>query len=341
MTLGSGPLLRKVQFGRAPTNNPGLVYARLLSHSNVVLVPKSAVEPLAAPYAELRERQLAVFAPEFVDVIEVNAEEKFVVRRDATGAWKAGDTLADPAFVEWWLGEMSRLDATEFVRDVVTDFAPYGLAPGQRQYTFRTAITNGASVTNVLVAQLAFGTNATGKTIHARRWDEDSVYAIHPIQYTRMPTAAWQFREHRLWNFSTNQVARIMAKQDGVVREVIRETNNTWIAVRGWTTDINPFALEETARSLGELTAQAWMARGEEARAAFGFDANSPQLTVELRGEKPQSLTVQFGALSPLRIPYALTTLDGQPAVFEFPWVLWAGLQSYFNLAAPPAKTAP
>ena len=335
VTLGSGPLLRKVQFGRAPTNNPGLVYARLLSHSNIVLVPKITVEPLAVPYAELRERQLAAFAPEFVDVIEVSGEEKFTVRRDASGAWRAGDTPADAAFIEWWLGEMSRLEATEFVRDVVTDFAPYGLAPGQRQYTLRTAVTNGVGVTNVLLAQLAFGTNAAGQTKFARRWDEDSVYAIHPLQFSHLPVAAWQFREHRLWNFTTSQVARITVQQDGGVREVIREPSNVWIGTKGWTTDPNPFALEETARGLGELAARMWMGRGEAARAQFGFDANSPQLTVQLHGEKPQLLTVEFGGTNALGLPYALTTVDGQPAVFEFPWTLYADLQRYFNLKAP------
>jgi hypothetical protein len=316
-----------------------MVYARILSHSNIVLVPRSAMEPLATPYDDLRDRQIIAFTPELVDVIEItNAAENFTVRQDASGAWKAGDQPADPAYVAWWLGQLVQLEATNFVRDVVNDFAPYGLAPGQRQYTLRTLVTNATGVTNVLIARLAFGTNGASDTVYARRWDEDSVYAIRPLDYTHMPAAAWQFREHRLWNFTTNQVVRMAVKQGDSVREILRQPGGAWVPVRGWTSEPNPFAMEEIARSLGELTAVMWMARGDAARAQYGFDANSPQLIVGLAGDK--TLTVEFGDLSPWRLPYALATVDGQPTVFEFPWQTFASLQSYFNLRVAAPRTA-
>jgi hypothetical protein len=228
----------------------------------------------------------------------------------------------------------------------VTDFTPYGLAPTnnvlrpdqrQRQYRLFTAVTNGITVTNIRVAEIAFGigTNGTGE-IFARRKDEDSVYAVRQLDFSHMPVTAWQFREHRIWNFTTNQVARMAVRQGEIVREVYRETNNQWIATKGWgTAEINPFAMEETARGLGDLSAIMWMARGESARTQFGFPPNPPQLTVELRGEKPQSLVIEFGGQSPWLLPYALTTIDGQPTVFEFPWPLYADLQRYFGLVVP------
>ncbi len=333
LTLKGGALERKVQFGRSPTNKPGLVYARLLSHSNVVLVSRAILDALATPYMQLRERQILPFTPELVDVIEVEAEENFVVHRDV-GGWKAGDVQADPAFVNWWLNQLSQIEATNFVRDIVTDFSPYGLAPGQRQFTLSTAVTNGATVTNVRIAEIAFGTNGAGG-VFARRKDEDSVYAVRQLDFSHMPTAAWQFREHRIWNFTTNQVERIVVRQGENVREVIRQTNNMWLATKGWASEINPFAMEETARGLGDLSAVMWMARGDSARAKFGFPVNPPQVVVELRGEKPQSLVIEFGGQSPWLLPYAATTIDGQPTVFEFPWPLYADLQRYFGLAVP------
>ena len=345
--LASGALERKVQFGRSPTNNPGLVYARLLSHSNVVLVSRGILEALTTPPAQLRERLIVPFTPELVDVIEVEAVETFTpgpkdsvtntftVRKEADG-WKSGDLQADSAYVSKWLSQLSQVEATNFVRDIVTDFTPYGLAPGQRQYRLFTAVTNGVAITNIRVAEIAFGigTNDAGE-MFARRRDEDSVYAVRQLDFSHMPVAAWQFREHRIWNFTTNQVARIAVRQGENVREVIRETNNQWIATKGWTAEINPFAMEETARGLGDLSAFMWTARGESARTQFGFPANT-QVTVDLRGEKPQSLVVEFGTRqSPWLLPYALTTIDGQPTVFEFPWPLYADLQRYFGLAVP------
>ena len=339
VTLAAGAVAQRIQFGKSPTNNPGLVYARLLTHSNVVLVAKSAVEPLALPYTELRERQIFPFAPELVDIVEVRGDESFVLRR-ADGGWKAGELNADPVFVAEWLRLLSQLEANEFVQDVVTDFTKYGLEPGQRQYTLRTTVTNGLSVTNVLVTRLAFGTNATENKAFARRFDEDSVYGIRAFDFSHLPVAAWQFREHRLWNFTTNQVSRITVRQGGTVREALRQTDGKWLGVRGWSREINPFAMEEITRALGGLTATMWVGKGEGVRERFGFGANPVQFSVELRAEPPQAaqtLTLEFGGSSPLRLPYALILVDGQPMVFEFPWVLYADLQRYFELAAPRA----
>jgi hypothetical protein len=50
-------------------------------------------------------------------------------------------------------------------------------------------------------------------------------------------------------------------------------------------------------------------------------------------------LTIELGQ-SPLRLPYGFAIVDGQPTVFEFPWVLYAELQRYFQLAVPVVKPA-
>jgi hypothetical protein len=338
VTLGSGLVERKVQFGRSPAGDPGRVYARILSHSNIVLVPKSAVEMLPTSYTDLRDRQLVAFAPEFVDTVEVRGEENFIVRKEGDG-WKAGDGQADPAFVAEWLTLLSQMEIKDFVKDIVTDFAPFGLSPAPLTYTLRTTITNAAGPTNLALAQLAFGTKAGDERFFARRFDEDSVYAIGAREYSHLPGAAWQFHDHRIWNFTTNQVARITVRQGETTREVVRQPNGDWIASKGWVGEVNPLAAEETTWRLGQLRADMWLGRGESAKEKFGFGANSAQVTVELRGEKPQSLTVEFGErVSPLQLPYALTTVDGQPTVFEFPWQLYGDLQRYLQLPAPPRR---
>ncbi|HWN94438.1 MAG TPA: DUF4340 domain-containing protein, partial [Methylomirabilota bacterium] len=328
VTLTSGGAVQQIQLGRAPTNDPSRVYARLLAHSNIVLVPKSVVDVLATPYVELRERQLVAFAPELVDIIEVGSAEPFVARQGA-GGWLAGDAPADPVLIAQWLNTLSQLQVVGFVKDVVTDFdfMLYGLEPAQRQYTLRTVVTNAAGPTNILIARLGVGTNATSEGAFARRYDEDSAYAISAVDYSRLPWAAWQLRDHRVWSFTTNQLARITIIQNDNVREVLRQPNGEWIGVKGFERAVNPFALEELAFKLGALNVVAWIARGDDARAKFGFTTNSARLSIELHGEKPQTLSLEFGGLSPLRLPYALTTVDGQPTVFEFPWQLYIDLQ--------------
>jgi len=336
LTLTGGTAVQKVQFGYPATNDPGRVYARLAAHTNVVLVPKGVVDLLSTPYANLRERQLVALSAEMVDVIEVGGEEPFVVRKNAAGNWLAGEMPADGAFIAEWLVWLSQLQVTEFVKDVVTDFASYGLAPPQKQYTLRTTVTNAIGTTNVLLAQLDFGTNATNRAF-ARRLDEESVYGLRLLDFIRMPAAVWQLRDHRVWSFTTNQVTRIMIRQGNATNEVIRQPNGEWTAGTGWTGDVNPFALEEITYRLGDLQAFSWMGRGDKARSQFGFTPSDPQISVELRGEKPQTMTLDFGGLSPLGLPYASTSLAGQTMVFMFPWPLYVDLQRYFHLG-PPAE---
>src|SRR5262249_47531910 len=51
-----------VQFGKSPTNDAAQVYARRLSQTNVVLVPKALLQALQTPHTELRDRRLLSFA---------------------------------------------------------------------------------------------------------------------------------------------------------------------------------------------------------------------------------------------------------------------------------------
>lgn len=334
LALTAGGVTQRVQFGRSPTNDAGRVYARSLTYSNVMLVPKTYVSLLASPYTELRDRQLLAFSPDMVDLIDVSGEETFSVRQGPSNTWLAGEATADPVFVAQWLALLSQLQVSEFVKDVVEDFSPYGLSPPQRRYSLYTTVTNAAGPTNVLIGRVDLGTNGSMEKAFARRWDEVSLYAIRMLDFSHMPGAAWQLRDHRVWNFTTNQLVKITVTQEGNVREALRQPNGQWVGVKGFeTAELNPFAMEEVAVQLGDLNALMWVARGEAARAKFGFTTNTARLSVELRGEKPQTLTVEFGALSPLLRPYALTMINGQPYVFEFPWTIFADLQRYFGLS--------
>jgi hypothetical protein len=338
LALTAAGVTQKVQFGRSPTNDATRVYARLVTYSNVVLVPKSYTTLLATPYTELRDRQLISFVPELVDMIEVRGQETFTVRRNGKGGWTAGEASADPVFIAHWLNELSRLQVADFVKDVVTDFSPYGLATNQRSYALHTVVTNANGPTNILIGRVDLGTNGTNVAF-ARRWDEYSVYSIRLLEFSQMPAAAWQLRDHRVWSFGTNEFAKITVTQGENTREAVRQPSGQWIGVKGFeTVELNPFAMEELIVQLGELNAVAWVGRGEGARAQYGFTTNVPRMTVELRGEKPRTLSVEFGALSPLLRPYALTMVGDEPYVFEFPWTIFADLQRYFGVAPTGAR---
>ena len=83
---------------------------------------------------------------------------------------------------------------------------------------------------------------------------------------------------------------------------------------------------------LGELQANAWVAKGDTNRLGFGFTESSDRVTIELRnGEKPQTLVLEFGrgGISPTGLPYALAVVDDQTWIFEFPPKLFLELPRY------------
>jgi hypothetical protein len=84
------------------------------------------------------------------------------------------------------------------------------------------------------------------------------------------------------------------------------------------------------AYRLGELSASAWVQRGDQNLARYGFTTNGWQISVELKsGEK---LNLDFGGVSPAQYPYAAVVLNGETWVFEFPLALYQFLRSYLAM---------
>lgn len=331
LSIASGNITEKILFGRSPTNDPSHVFARQMSASNVVLVSTNVLEWLRVPYSELRDRRLVAFTPEVIDAIEVAGDETFTVKKQANGAWAVAETPVDSAFVNEWIAGLNQIAVLDFVKDVVTDFSPFGLAPPKRQYTLRSTMTNGAVVSNGIVTRLEFGTNKNADEIFARRADEDSVYTVPALDFARMPSAAWQLREHRIWNFTTNQVVRVEVKQNGRTRQLVRTPDGKWGATSG---DVNSYVMDELMVRLGTLEAVAWVARGDAARAQFGFAPENLRLTFDIKdGSATRSLVLEFARINPPPLPYAAVTIDGQPWIFEFPWALYG--ETLRQLAIP------
>ena len=61
-----------------------------------------------------------------------------------------------------------------------------------------------AGDTNSVLVQLFFGTNQNNE-VFVRRADEDFVYAVTAEDFNRLPEAAWEFRDRRIWNFNESR----------------------------------------------------------------------------------------------------------------------------------------
>jgi hypothetical protein len=336
-------VVQTIQFGKVPTvtnatqtNLTNFVYARRLSHTNVVLVHKAAMERLRVPFSEYRDRRVATFEPTAVDTLEVRAEDNFTLRRDPDGAWRVTEPLnfaADAAVVRDLVLSLGALDVLDFVKDVVTDFSAYGLAKPLRQYALKSTVTNASGlVTNVLLAHIDLGTNA-GDRVYVRRADEDSVYTVPLGSVLRLPQSLYQVRDRRIWNFASSNVTAVTAREGDRTMAFTRDAKGEW--TNGDQSAPNLLAVEETLHRLGEMRATQWVARGADKKAVYGFAATGRRLEIEVAGgERPQKLTLEVGALSPRRQAYAAVQLEGETVIFEMPADVFDLLTYAFKLPA-------
>jgi hypothetical protein len=318
-----------LQFGK--TNADGQFFARREGFNSIFTVPGEPLAPWREQFEKFRERQLLALPAELGE-IEVLAAENFVLQRKSSNAWQlaAAKFPVDAAGVNAFLAAFSNLEIVEFVKDAVTksDLGSYGLTSAVYQIFLKTPAVAGA--TNATLLHVSFG-STNGANIHAHRADEGSVYAVKLADFQKLPMAGWQLRERRIWNFSENELARVVIHQSGKTRELIRRGTNSWSFAAGSQGIINGLAVEIAARGFGELTATAWVAHGPPAlEARYGITTNSLALTFELkRGDK---FDLQFGALSPAQYPYARVTLDGEPWVFEFSTALFQLVWNYLTI---------
>jgi hypothetical protein len=341
---GTNELLA-LQLGRSPTNAPNQVFVRRLSHSNVVLVARPVVEPWRASFREFCDRRMMVFRPEAVDRIEVRGDEAFALQRESKDTWRISEPFTAPAdnlLVLEMLANLASLEFLEFEKEVVTDFAAYGLAPPRRQYMLRAILTNAPPApTNQVLAQVDFG-NPSGYKLFARRSLENSV--VTTLDPDRLPRAAFQLRDRRLWNVATNEIRAIVVQQQGRTRKLLRTGPLQWSMAPGSVGAVNPFSLEEAAHQVGHLRAETWTARGEEQLARYGFLIADHRVTLELApGGPAASLTVRFGRKSLSGRPFAAVELPGErgPVVFECPLSIYDFVQSDLTAPNPASGSAP
>ncbi len=326
-----------VQFGKSPANEPSLVYARRLSQTNIVVVPKAVLEAILTPHTELRDRHLLSFSLPDLDTIEIAGADKFTLRRQTNGAWVVMEPalgMANPEVMRDWLDAFDRMEGN-VEKDVVSDFASYGLTPPSRQYLLKASVTNAdGTLTNRLLSQLDIGRQQEDK-FYARRSDEHSVYSITRADLDRLPASSWQLRDPRVWTFTTNQVSRVTVRHRGYIRQWERSPGGQWNFAPGsqGILDNKQFALEETMFRLGELRASVWIAKGEEHREIYGFASDGYKMTIDLKnGERTSAMSLEFGGPAPAsKYHYAMATIDGQSWIFEFPLALFVEVLRDFS----------
>lgn len=324
-----------LQFGKSPTNNAALVYARRRGTDSVVAVPREITAPWRAAAADLRDRHLVTFWT-MPDTIEITGRDTFsLVRGTSDLDWRVmpQNFPADTNYMLQTLMTLARMEITNFVKDAVIESAltNYGLAAPRLQYVIK-----GGNTTNASSVGLHFG-DQLDDTVFARRTDEKSVYAVTLREFNILPVASCEMRNRRIWSFAETDVRSILIERDGGKREFVRHATNVWSSVGdNGTRSMNDFAvaIEDTVHRIGDLSASFWADRGKFDRAAYGFTNAPSRMTVTLRDGTKHEL--EFGGEAPSQYPYAIVTLEGEQWVFEFPWATWQMMLTYLPVVEDP-----
>ena len=327
-------LVAAYQFGRSPTNDSTQVFARRLGLSTIVTVSGDLLELWRGQLNQFRDPHVVSFTRP-VDQLEFSGGESFALNRVSSNAWRSAQASfpIDAESADLTVLMLGNLQIEQF-KDAITetDLPRYGLAEPVRQITVSTTVTNGSATTNLVLAALSFGI-ATNE-VFVRRADENPIYAIHPAGYYGLPTAVWQLRDRRIWDFAVSNVVRLVIEEHGQRRELRRAGVKSWTLAPGSQGAINPEFVEKAVEQYAGLAATAWTARGTNALDRFGFTTNQSSLTFELKnGEK---YPVTFGGMSPAQYCYAAVTLEGETWVFELPMALHQYRLFALSLSPPP-----
>ncbi|HEY4415188.1 MAG TPA: DUF4340 domain-containing protein [Verrucomicrobiae bacterium] len=334
LRLGNGTnLTAGIHVGKATAEIPTQVYARRDGWNSVVTVTNDVFTPWRAGVNAFRDAHLlSLTAP--VAEIEVTGTNHFTLQLESSGEWQVvGEKFSvDAEMVRDYIRTLAGFQVAEFRKDITTgtDLQNFGLTtpPQTEQITLRSAVGG----TNAVIVQLLFGTMETNK-IYVKRADENYVYALANSDFTQLKTHGWQFRDRQVWNFSETNIVQITSRQNGKTRTVLRNGVNSWVPAPGSQGIVDPFALEETAHRLSDLTALGWVERNYSKPEELGFNPKNLSLTVELKsGEK---LAMDFGMELPsANTGVAAVTLDGERWAFVFPPAAFFYVSKYLTIPA-------
>ena len=321
-----------LQIGRSPTNNPGLVYLRRMSSTNVVLVSTNAVMLLQGNLASFRDRHLLP-AMRGLDRLEFAAAGRTnFLEREGTNWWIAG-TPRRPArteLVAFFLGRLGALEIADFPNDVVADYSRYGLAAPVRSYGFHEAMATGTN--GPLRLLLGETGDRDSPLVYARRSDESPVYSVRRASVARLPESALQFRD---FGFASTNVVKVVAVHHGRTRTLERSATGDWVVTAGLPGAPFSPAAEETLHRLGALETIPFAVPNERLFTSLpSFTELGLELTLTLDASAPiRKWRLRFATdLGALAVALSNFDDDSVPFSLEIPGALFREIQRDFSV---------
>ncbi len=329
-----GQEVLRLQFGRESTNSHGQIAVRRSDFGNVVRITNSILESLKRPLAAYRDRRLM---PSIAGLqrLEVKAGgDSFTLEKQGTNWWVVAPRRfpADGSWVRETFQRFMRLRIEDFLDDLGTDPARYGLAPPAREYAFHVG---GSNTAPVLLTRLSLGAPlGDGRRLSVRRSDEPGIYGIAAGDLQTLPVSASQFRD---WNLNPSNIVQIEIRQQGRVRVLKRNAVGRWEGVAAAQGVLADPAIDEGLHRIGLAPIGRFPVPNEAALKQFAFDQLDHAVTLtQAEGGNFRTLQLRFGGRNAVN-QFVWAAFDsGEPAILtQFPLGLY---QEYIGpwFSAPP-----
>ena len=288
VTVWTGDIGRTLLIGRALTNDPGKVYAKLKSADSIFTVSAEQARKFAAQINDLRDRRVLTFSPPDVRSIElVRGAEKTALTRTNDG-WNITSPVAVAAEerkATAFLDKLGDLTATQFVADVATDLDKYGLAAPMATITL---FGNG---TNLLAQLLVGGSGESNAVRYVKRGDEPFIYGVGTDIVEWLPSGPLALRVRRIAELKPEQITKLTLQKNNSRVALERGSDGKWKLLEPSQGVLDNDALKRLLDAVTQLQAVDFVRQGRDDLGGYGLDA--PEFTLSAQvGDKTYTLAL-------------------------------------------------
>jgi len=346
-----------VQFGGAVKDDATKVYCKRKGSDTILTVRSDAVKDFSVPVNDLRDKKLADFSSDDARQIAISFASQPIRLVKEKDDWKLTEpetVRAENNEVGNLLTQLTGLEVKEFVADVVTDLAKYGLdrpyytvtvkkdappplapvapaatntnapttsvaskAAGKNAAPATTmAVTPASKPELVTVIELQFGKeDKEKKLIYVKRSDEPYVCAVESAIFEKLPKTALALRNRTLIATEKSKVTKL-SRQQGGAAIVIEKKDDKWKLAPGVQGVLDTNVVDDVLWAVTGLNAEKFVSVSAADKAKFGLDKPKWVLNFDVNeGGTNKTFGLSLGHESADKGRYGLLT--GQPAIFE------------------------
>lgn len=344
-----------VQFGGAVKDDATKVYCRRKGSDTVLTVRSDALKDFNVPVNDLRDKKLADLNADDARQIAIGFANQPIRLAKEKDDWKLSEPetiAAENSEVSNLLSTLTGLEVKEFVADVVTDPAKYGLdhpyytiavkkdapPPPTTPATATVAGTNApaASATTNVVAtagkaaagaaaakpelvtaiELQFGKeDREKKIIYVKRADEPYIYAVENSAFEKLPKTALALRNRTLITTEKSKVTKF-TRQQGTTAITIEKKDDKWKLAPGVQGVLDTNVVDDVLWAITGLNAEKFISVSAADKAKFGLDKPAWTLSFDVNENGTnKTFGLSLGQKTADKGSYGILT--GQPAIFE------------------------